>query len=93
MRAERQAINAVIQGSCADIINEAIPAIQMALRPLGGYVLLQVHDEIVAEAPEDLAPTAAKIVETYMTGLVNHKLRCPLGADAHIGDTWGSAKG
>lgn len=92
MRAERQGINAVIQGSCADIINEAIPAIQTSLAPLGGYMLLQVHDEIVAEAPTEHAEAAKVIVEQYMTTLVNHKLRCPLVADAGIGSSWADAK-
>jgi DNA polymerase-1 len=93
MRAERQAVNAVIQGSCADVVAEAIPAIQQALEPLGAYVLLQVHDEIVAEAPEENAEAARIIVQTYMTSLINPRLRVPLETDAHIGDTWGSAKG
>jgi DNA polymerase-1 len=92
MRAERQAVNAIIQGSCADIVAEAIPAIQQALEPFGAYMLLQVHDEVVAEAPEENADEAAKIVQHYMTSLINPRLRVPLAAEAGTGYTWGEAK-
>lgn len=92
MRAERQAINYIVQGSCADIINEALPAVDAGIRPFGGRVLLQVHDELVAEAPTIYAQACARIMETYMTQLSAHRLRCPMVADAHIGLTWGSAK-
>jgi len=92
MRAERQAVNAIIQGSCADIINEAIPIIQAALRPIGGYVLLQVHDELVIEVIAEYAELAARLVEQILVGLVNHKLRCPLVVEAHIGSSWKEAK-
>jgi DNA polymerase-1 len=95
LRAERQAINAIIQGSCADVISYVIPFIQAALRPMGGTVLLQVHDEIVCEVPEEMAPVAARAMGVLMADLANErfKLRCPMMADAHIGDNWGDAKG
>lgn len=93
MDAEREAINSIIQGSCADIVNQAIPAIQKGLQPFGGYVLLQVHDEIVCEVPTIYAQYCAKLVEQYMMGFINYKLRVPLTVDAHVGQTWGGAKG
>lgn len=92
MRAERQAVNAIIQGSCADIILEAIPAIQQALRPLGAYVLLQVHDEVVVETPTQHVDTTCRIVEHMMTTFVNPLLRVPLLASASSGKTWAEAK-
>lgn len=92
MRAERQGVNAVIQGSCSDIICEAMPHIHRSLRSLGGSLLLQVHDELVAEVPTELSTTAAKIIETLMTEPANQRLRCPLVAEAGIGQSWGSAK-
>lgn len=92
MGAERQATNYVIQGTCADIMCEVMPPIQQALKPLGGQILLTVHDEIVAEVREDMAPLAARIVESIMVGIPNTYLRCPLVAEAGIGDTWGDAK-
>jgi DNA polymerase-1 len=90
-RAERQAVNAVVQGSCADIISGCMPAIQRALRKLGGSLLLQVHDELVAEVPEKEGPYAVEIMEALMVD-ANHALRCPLVVEAHIGQSWGAAK-
>jgi DNA polymerase-1 len=90
-RAERQAVNAVVQGSCADIISGCMPAIQKSLRTLGGTLLLQVHDELVAEVPEREGPYAVEIMERLMVS-ANHALRCPLAVEAHIGSSWGAAK-
>jgi DNA polymerase-1 len=93
MRAERMGINAIIQGSCSDVISQAMPAIQKALSAINGYILLQVHDELVCEVPEQYAETGKMIVGELMVALANPKLRCPLIADAHVGNTWGEAKG
>lgn len=93
MRAERMGINAIIQGSCADVISEAMPAIQRALSSIRGRILLQVHDELVCEVPEEYSDIGITLVGSLMTALVNPKLRCPLVAEAHAGPTWGSAKG
>lgn len=93
MRAERMGINAVIQGSCADVISQAMPAIQRALSAINGYILLQVHDELVCEVPEKYADIGRMLVGELMTALANPLLRCPLIADAHVGKTWGEAKG
>lgn len=92
MRAERQAVNAIIQGSCADILLESIPAVQQALRPLGGYVLLQIHDELVCEVPDEHAKVGCVIVEQMMTTFANKYLRIPLACVAHAGKTWAEAK-
>lgn len=93
MRAERMGINAIIQGSCADVISQAMPAIQRALSAIEGYILLQVHDELVCEVPAQYADTGRLLVGELMTALANPRLRCPLVADAHVGMTWGEAKG
>jgi DNA polymerase-1 len=90
--AQRQAVNAVVQGSCADIICEAIPAIQQAMKEFGGSLLLQVHDELVAEVPEQYAESAARIMERLMVERVNQELRVPLSVEAGIGKDWSSAK-
>ena len=90
--AQRQAVNAVVQGSCADIICEAIPAIQQAMKEFGGSLLLQVHDELVAEVPEEYAEAAARIMERLMVERVNQELRVPLTCEAGIGESWASAK-
>ena len=60
---------------------------------MGGYVLLQVHDEVVCEVPEDYAPMAARVVEVLMEGFVNPRMRCPMKVDAHVGINWADAKG
>lgn len=91
-QAERQAINAIIQGSCADVISGCMPPLQQALRGLGGSLLLQVHDELVAEVPIEHAEDAARAMENFMVGLVNPHLACPLVAEAHIGLNWAEAK-
>jgi DNA polymerase I len=93
--AERQAVNAVVQGSCADIMIEVMPPIQAAMTALGGSLLLTVHDELVAEVPEESAQTAATLMSTLMADLPNerHCLVCPLVVEAHVGDSWGDAKG
>lgn len=93
MRSERMGINAIIQGSCSDVISQAMPAIQRALSAINGYILLQVHDELVCEVPEAYAETGRMLVGELMVALANPRLRCPLVADAHVGRTWGEAKG
>lgn len=93
MRAERMGINAIIQGSCADVISQAMPAIQRALGAINGRILLQVHDELVCEVPEQYAATGLLLVQQLMTALINPRLICPMVADAHTGRTWGEAKG
>lgn len=91
--AERQAVNTVIQGSCGDIICEAMIPIQKMLLGLGGSLLLQVHDELVAEVPTEKAELAARLMSEMMVGIVNPRLNCKLKAEAHIGDSWSAAKG
>lgn len=90
----RQGVNAIIQGTCGDIICHAMIPIHAAFKQLGGSLLLQVHDELVAEIPEQFASLGVQIMELYMNqyGLVN-QLNIPLVAQAHIGDNWSEAKG
>jgi DNA polymerase-1 len=91
-RAMRMGVNAYVQGSCADIINKAIPQIQDYFRYLGGSLLLQVHDELVGEVPTDAAPTAARIMSKLMVEEANAEFQVPLVAEAGIGPNWGAAK-
>lgn len=91
--AKRQGVNAVIQGSCGDVICEAMIPIQAFLLSIGGSLLLQVHDELVAEVPEQHAELAARVMERLMVDFINPILKCPMSADAHIGDNWSEAKG
>src|SRR5699024_5482665 len=87
--AERAALNAPIQGTAADIIKVAMIRVDNALEGFKSRVLLQVHDELVAEiAPGELAEVQA-IVEREMDASI--RLRVPLAVSAGTGDSWGAA--
>ncbi len=89
--AERQAINAPIQGTAADIIKTAMVRIPPALAAAGlrARMLLQVHDELVFEVPEDQADATAATVVRVMEAAAT--LSVPLVADAGLGDNWADA--
>ncbi|WP_448190732.1 DNA polymerase I [Azospirillum sp. sgz301742] len=89
--AERQAINAPIQGTAADIMKRAMTRVPDALKAAGSSarMLLQVHDELLFEVPEAEAAETAKIVQRVMEGAA--QLGVPLVAEAGIGDSWAEA--
>ncbi len=93
--AERAAINAPIQGTAADIIRRAMIRLPSALQEagLGAKLLLQVHDELVLEVPEDeLDKTSALVVEIMeQAPFPACVLSVPLIADAKAALTWGKA--
>lgn len=90
--AERTAMNTPIQGSAADIIKKAM--IDMAERlekeKLKTKLLLQVHDELIFEAPEEEIEMLKKIVPEVMENAVS--LKVPLKVDYAYGPTWFDAK-
>ncbi|RCK40917.1 DNA polymerase I [Thalassospira xiamenensis] len=88
---ERAAINAPIQGGAADIIKRAMIAVPGALLDAGlkTRMLLQVHDELIFEAPEDEIEKAVKVIREVMENAAH--LSVPLIADAGIGDSWADA--
>ncbi|MEL3972622.1 DNA polymerase I [Rossellomorea oryzaecorticis] len=90
--AERTAMNTPIQGSAADIIKKAM--IDMALRlkeeNLQSRLLLQVHDELIFECPEEEIETLKKIVPEVMENAM--ELEVPLKVDYSYGPTWYDAK-
>jgi DNA polymerase-1 len=92
---ERAAINAPIQGSAADIIRRAmirmVPA--LAAAGLNARMLLQVHDELVFEAPEDEVDKTMEVAQSVMEKAPEPvlKLRVPLKVDARAGDNWEAA--
>jgi DNA polymerase-1 len=93
---ERAAINAPIQGTCADIIKRAMARMEPALAAAGlGHVrmLLQVHDELVFELPEADVAAASAVIEQIMAGAAEPavKLSVPLGIDIGHGASWGAA--
>jgi DNA polymerase I-like protein with 3'-5' exonuclease and polymerase domains len=92
MHAERQGVNAKVQGTCADIILGSLQWIQDQLRRIDGYLLLQVHDELVGETPNDHVQHAIEVIEEGMVRHINDSLLLPLTAKAHAGRSWGEAK-
>ncbi|AQP52900.1 DNA polymerase I [Vagococcus penaei] len=90
--AERTAINTPIQGSAADILKIAMIKISERLKEenMQATMLLQVHDELVFEAPEEEIEKLQQLVEETMAHAVD--LHVPLLADSSVGDTWYDAK-
>ncbi len=86
--AERSAINAPIQGSAADLIKIAMIAIQRRLEKehSEALMIMQVHDELVFDAPSDEIDALTALVKEEMEGA--YKLNVPLKADITIGETW-----
>ncbi len=89
--AEREAINAPMQGSAADIIKLAMVKIDALLRErnMKSKMIMQVHDELVFEAKEDEIDELKEIIKKEMEGAV--KLRVPIKVDIGIGENWAEA--
>ncbi len=90
--AQRTAMNTPIQGSAADIIKVAMINMQKMLKKekLQANLLLQVHDEMIFEAPESEIETLQKLVPSVMDSAV--KLDVPLKVETAHGKTWYEAK-
>jgi DNA polymerase I len=93
--AERQAINAPIQGSAADVIRRAMVRLPHAFaeQDLDGALLLQVHDELVIECPDAQAAHVCEIARRVMekAALPAIQLRVPLVVEARSGKNWDEA--
>ena len=89
--AERMAVNTVIQGTAADLIKKAMVEVQQALGDAGlrARMLLQVHDELVFEAPPAELPELTKLVKSRMEDV--YSLSVPLVADVGSGRNWREA--
>ncbi len=90
--AERIALNTPIQGTAADLIKIAMLRVEQALnaRYPEAQLLLQVHDELIVECPEEIAPQVAGLVSQEMERIA--QLRVPLTAEAKFGKSWYEAK-
>jgi len=89
--AERTAMNTPMQGAAADLIKLAM--IELDRRLAGDFesrMILQVHDELLFEAPEQELPRLTKLVKEVMEGV--HKLRVPLVVDTKAGPNWRDMK-
>jgi len=93
--AERQAINAPIQGAAADIIKRAMIRVPDALakHDFQSKMLLQVHDELLFEAPEGEVDNLIEVMRDVMENAAGPavNMSVPLVADAGVGDTWNEA--
>ncbi len=94
--AERAAINAPIQGTSADIIKRAMVRMGPALAEAGlgrCRMLLQVHDELVFECPEELVEAAKPVIEGVMARAAEPAvpLSVPLAVEIGTGPSWGEA--
>ncbi len=89
---ERCAMNSPIQGTAADIIKLAMIAVDRALREEGfrAKLILQVHDELIVEAPEDEAERVRELLRRCMEGVMT--LAVPLRTDISIGGDWRACK-
>jgi DNA polymerase I len=93
--AERAAINAPIQGSAADIIRRAMIRLPSALDEarIKATMLLQVHDELIFEAPEKTVEKASKLIKSVMekAALPAVEISVPLVVEARAADNWDAA--
>jgi DNA polymerase-1 len=89
----RIAANTPIQGSAADLMKLAMARVAAELRRAGhgAEIVLQIHDELVVEVPDDAVDATARLVVDVMEHV--YPLEVPLVAEAGIGRSWGEAKG
>lgn len=90
---ERVALNMPIQGTAADIIKLAMVRVhsRLAREGLEARLIMQVHDELIVECPEEEAPRVEALLQQEMQGVA--ELSVPLLAEAHSGRNWLAAKG
>ena len=86
--AERNAVNAPIQGSAADVIKKAMikVASQLKQQGLATNMLLQVHDELVFEVPKEELEVVKPVIKQAMESAA--KLAVPLEVDMDYGQNW-----
>jgi DNA polymerase-1 len=88
--AERTAVNSPIQGTAADLIKVAMVRIDKALAGSHSRLLLQVHDELVLEAPAGEIESVKQLVKREMEGVF--ELSVPLLVEVGVGENWRDAK-
>jgi DNA polymerase-1 len=90
--AERTAVNSPLQGTAADLIKMAMVRVDRALtaESLQARLLLQVHDELLFEAPPEEVEAVRSIAKREMEGV--YQLSVPLVVDVGVGENWRDAK-
>ena len=92
---ERAAINAPIQGSASEVMRLAMIRLNKRFNDLKNStskILLQIHDELIFEVPNDEVKSISKIIKDEMSSVKNsdlHSFSIPLTVDVNIGDNWG----
>jgi len=91
-RAEREAINAPIQGTAADILKIAMIRLPEVIgeKKLGAKMLVQVHDELLLECPDDELQETIQVIQQVMESAF--KIAIPLETDVAYGKNWGDLK-
>lgn len=91
---ERQSVNSIIQGSAADVARMAMINCERSsrLRKLGVEMLLQVHDELIFEVPEECVDEARPLIVECMEHPFDYGLSVPLSVDVGVGTSWSGAK-
>lgn len=87
---ERQAINAPVQGTAADIIKAAMMKLNSKLKDFNTKMILQVHDELVFEVPDSEVEEVFPVIKEAMEK--TFKLSVPIKIEAKIGQNWGQMK-
>lgn len=95
-RAERQVVNSIVQGYGAFILKEAMRELQSRIVGTSTYLLLNVHDELLVQAPDDQAEDTRDLVVSIMEGVQYNGQpaigNVPLTVKAGIADNWSGAK-
>jgi DNA polymerase-1 len=88
--AERVAVNSPIQGTAADIVKIAMVRLfhRLKEKKLSSRILLQVHDEIILESPEEEVPATESVVREVMEHVTHHGI--PLKVQCETGESWGA---
>ena len=92
---ERAAINAPIQGSASEVMRMAMIRLNKrfeSLKDIKSKILLQIHDELIFEVPNNEVKIISKIIKEEMTSVSEsslHSFTTPLTVDINIGDNWG----
>ena len=92
---ERAAINAPIQGSASEVMRLAMIRLDKKFKNLKNNkskILLQIHDELIFEVPNEEVKSMAKLIKDEMSSVAKsdlHSFSTPLTIDVNIGDNWG----
>ncbi len=87
---ERESVNALFQGSAADLMKLSMNRINSELKDMDAKMLLQIHDELIFEVKEELAKEYANRAKDIMEGI--YKLKVPLKCSVSIAKNWGQLK-